>query len=325
MEGGASGAPRGRLSGGASLGPKAAQPQNFGYEEFGRHTVGGGAPLQPHQPERHSASVVQGDQFGVLQSLVYATDGRHTFGGAAPLQPHQLDTHSPSEPQVVQLSRLQPPATQVVPEGHEGQLTAPPQPSLAVPHMMPRLAHDFGLHPQTFDVPPPPQVSGAEHDPHEIVIPQPSPIAPQFFPDPAHVFGMHGASPQTFAPPPPQIWVPGQAPQSMTSPQPSSSLPQFFFAAAHVVGMQGGSVSKIGAVSRAVSLVPLSRCASNMASRRGSSRTSSSTGEPCGAHAVSTVQVARRPSARIRFNVSAGTKAYHRAAPYRLRTRTSSL
>lgn len=270
-------------------------PQNFGYAVDGKHTVGGGAPLHPHQFDTHSESVVHTDQFGILQSLGYAGEGRHTFGGAAPLQPHQLDTHSPSDAHVVQLSLLQLPATHVVPDVHEGQIAVPPQPSLAVPQATPMAAHVLGLHPQTFEVPPPPHVWGAEHEPHEIVVPQPSPNGPQFFPDAAHVFGMQGASPQTFAPPPPQICGAMHVPQSMTPPHPSSSLPQFFINPLHVAGMQGGSVSKIGDASRVPSPVsPASRPTSKLASRRGSSsRTPSSTAEPSALHASSR-QVATR-------------------------------
>lgn len=74
-----------------------------------------------------------------------------------------------------------PPPPQVCPAGQAGQVKVPPQPSPAVPQLMPRLAQVAGTQAPVPHLPgpPPPQVCGALQVPQLIVPLQPSGYEPQ--------------------------------------------------------------------------------------------------------------------------------------------------
>ena len=137
-----------------------------------------------------------------------------------------------------------PPPPHVCGAVHDPQSYEPPQPSLAMPQLMPPHAVDCGIcvhdgplstmppsgrrsdAPHVFGSPPPPQVvpvGQAAPPPQLTRPPQPSATAPQFCPEGQVASGTQADDPpQTLGvPPPPHVAGAVQVPQSMMLPQPS--------------------------------------------------------------------------------------------------------
>ena len=107
-----------------------------------------------------------------------------------------------------------------------------PQPSPAIPHSMPCIAHVLGQQPKfphTPMTPHPPQLNPFIQLPQSFTPPHPSDCIPQLKPSSAQVFGQQAwAGPQTPGfpvHPPPHTCPAGHVPQFKMPPQPSACVP----------------------------------------------------------------------------------------------------